>query len=84
MNRERKRYSLMVTITNIRIENGEIAIFKMNTGETLTYKDLKVKMIFGEKYSIRTSNGTKELKWNSDGTEIVMPPLKELQYINTL
>lgn len=74
----------MIAITNIRIENGVIVLFKMNTGETIIYNDLKLKMLLGEKYLIKTSNGTKELKWNNDGTDIVLPPLKELEYINTL
>ena len=74
----------MIAITNIRIENGVIVLFKMNTGETIIYNDLKLKMLLGEKYLIKTSNGTEELKWNNDGTDIVLPPLKELEYINTL
>lgn len=75
----------MKHITNVRIENEDIVLFKLNSGETITKNDLYVDMVINtSKYTIKTSKGNKEIFFNSDGTKIIEPPLPELKMINTL
>lgn len=75
----------MKNITNVRIENGQVALFKINTGEVYTKAEIYSKMMLnGERFTIATENGIKDLRFNSDGTKVVSPPLAELQFINTL
>ena len=74
----------MNLIINIRIEDNKIVIVKLNTGEIITLEDMYVKMMFGNKYKIKTIKGQQEIKFNKEGTKIIFPSLKDLEIINTL
>ena len=75
----------MKQIINIRIEDNDIVLFKLNSGETITKADLRIDMLLNSvEYYIKTLNGNKKISFSNDGSKIIEPPLEEVYFINTL
>ena len=75
----------MKHIINVRVENHDVVLFKLNSGETITKANLYMDMMMNStKYTIKTKNGIKEISFNKDGTKIEEPPLEDIELINTL